>query len=697
MALQRPPDRMSHQAPDASWEAFAAREPYFAVLTAPRFLRAQLTAETEREFFDSGQALVDYMFTLIQERLAPDFAPTAILEYGCGAGRLALPLARRADRRGGSVVAVDRSPAMLDAARKAASAHSVGNIDFQTADAFRQVPRTFDFISCILVLQRLPPSEGLALVRDLLSRLVPGGVAVFSVPYQTDGSLAVRITRWLRRRSRLVNAIVNRVRGKAIDEPFVPAHAYELSAVIGAIQEQCPATMNAVFEPQQGLRSGLLFAEAPLPTMAALRNGTLTSNRTGIGRDAPVNVHSLIAETSIDALNTSAEEYFASLTDRDHQTTKPFSQPHEMPALLAGMSAVLDGLNLSAGATVLEFGAGAGWLSRHLTQLGCHVILLDVSPTALSIARDLYRRLPVIGDRPAPDFLVFDGRHIDLPDACVDRILCFHAFHHVPNPAAIIREFGRVLRPGGIAGFAEPGPNHSKAPFSQFEMRTYKVVENDVDVHALWREAQDCGFARIEVAVFNSPPLRLSLDEFEEFLAGGQATAAWVAETRVFLRNTRTFFLTKGGAAVADSRRADGLACAVTATILASTVKAGAPIAVDAVVTNAGSATWLASNLPRGGVSLGSHLYRSDGALVAFDFCVEPLADPPRSIGPGETVRCRMTLPPQPPGQYVVELDCVASQVAWFAPLGSAVARLPFLVAADSRFPIPGSSEDGHV
>jgi len=30
--------------PDPRWEAFAAREPYFAVLTDPKFLRANLTA-----------------------------------------------------------------------------------------------------------------------------------------------------------------------------------------------------------------------------------------------------------------------------------------------------------------------------------------------------------------------------------------------------------------------------------------------------------------------------------------------------------------------------------------------------------------------------------------------------------------------------------------------------------------------------
>jgi SAM-dependent methyltransferase len=88
-------------------------EPYFTVLTDPRFLRANLTEESRAEFFRSGDALVDFLVRTIQLRLAPDFAPTAILDYGCGPGRLAVPLARLAARRGGTVTAVDRSPRTL--------------------------------------------------------------------------------------------------------------------------------------------------------------------------------------------------------------------------------------------------------------------------------------------------------------------------------------------------------------------------------------------------------------------------------------------------------------------------------------------------------------------------------------------------------------------------------------------------------
>ena len=308
--------------------------------------------------------------------------------------------------------------------------------------------------------------------------------------------------------------------------------------------------------------------------------------------------------------------------------------------------------------------------------MGCRVLLLDVSPTALRIARDLYARQPVLGDQPAPEFLEFDGRRIGLPDACVDRIVCFDAFHHAPNPHAVIREFARVLVEGGIAGFAEPGPRHAEAPRSQFESQTYGVVERDVDVHDLWRTAAACGFRDLRMCVFHGPPHHVSLQEYEELVAGGPAQEEWLASTRTFLHHVRSFYLIKTGAGRADSRTPAGLACDVRAALAGGPIVEGQPFAVDAVVTNTGTATWLPSDAGRGGVSLGTHLYDASGTLVTFDFHVEPLTDPPHEIPPGEVVRCRMTLPPIAAGRYRLELDCVASHVTWFAQGGSKPATL---------------------
>jgi ubiquinone/menaquinone biosynthesis C-methylase UbiE len=662
--------------PDPRWERFAAREPYFAVLTSPRFLRKNLTAENQRAFFESGDALVASMFRAIELQLSPYFNPSAILEYGCGAGRLVVPLARRAARNAGSVTAVDRSPAMLDAARAEAARHGISNVEFQSPAELFSADRTFDFITCYFVLQRLPPDQGLPLLAALLNLLAAKGVGVFHVPFRSTASIAVKTLRWIRQSLPAANALVNIARGRPSAEPLVRTYTYDLARVSGVLRAGGIETMHVVFEPHEGLETALLYVEKP-----AERNVARPSEDV----ERPIEVAELVEQTTLEELNAAAEAYFASLTNWDHQLTKPFSQAHEAPTLLMDMSVLLQGLHLTAGAIVLDFGAGTGWFARFLTQLGCRVILLDVSETALKKARELYQRQPIIGDRPAPEFLLFDGRRIPLPDASVDRVLSFHAFHHAPYPLAILEELGRILKPGGIAGFAEPGPRHSRTPVSQFEMRNYRVVENDVDVHAIWRAAKAFGFRDLELAVFHGPPYRVSVDDFEDFLAGGRSTAAWVTSTRVFLRNARTFFLTKAGAEQLDSRRAEGLQCHIHVGETEKVVTAGSSIQVDALVTNTGQSAWLPRSAGHGGVGCGAHLYDESGTLLEFDAAVAPIGDPPREIAPGETAAVRITLAPQREGRYIVELDCVAAHVSWFAPLGSRPVRVAISVVRGVR------------
>jgi SAM-dependent methyltransferase len=658
--------------PDPRWEAFAAAEPYFAVLAAPQFLRRNLTAERRREFFAGGETLVESMLRVVELRLAPEFAPPSILEYGCGVGRLAIPLARRADRVGGSVMAVDRSPAMLAIAREEAERQGVKNIEFRTPAELFSGHQGFDFISCYLVLQRLAPHDGLSLLGTLIDRLAPEGIGVFHVPFKTTDSPFVRATRWVRQRVPITNIAANAVRGRPLRDPFVSAATYDLAEVFGTLEDRSIDATHVVFDRHERLDTALLFvAVPPRPPTAARGPDHATPSES-----APVDVADLIAGTSIEELNQAAEEYFASLTSWEHQLTKPFSHVHETPPLLVDVATLLRGLRLAPGSTVLEFGAGTGWLSRFLTQLGCRVILLDVSPTALKIARELYARLPIIGNRPEPEFLTFDGRHIELPDRSVDRIVCFHAFHHAPDPAAIVREFGRVLVPGGIAGFAEPGPRHSRSPLAQFEMRNYKVVENDIDVNEIGRIAGAAGFRDMQLAVFHTPPFHVSLREYEDFLAGGATTERWVRSTRLFLTNSRTFFLIKEGHERPDSRTIDGLKCEIHATLASPPVREGHPIAIDAIVTNTGGATWLPLDAGIGAVGCGVHLYDEAGRLLQFEFPVTPLTDPLREVNPGETVRCTVSLPPRSAGRYIVELDCVAAHVSWFAQLGSRPARV---------------------
>ena len=503
----------------------------------------------------------------------------------------------------------------------------------------------------------------MALLRGLCGLIAPGGVGVFQWPYRSADSIAVSASRWARQHLPGMNTAANKVLGKRGDAPFIPTNLLSLTSTLRVFDGPDFRGSHVALEHHDGLDYAVAFAEKRAESAPARRTPRVTP---APGTPAP----DVTSDTEIDAFNQAAEQYFASLKDWDHHLAKPFSNIEETPVLLMNLAVQLQALRLTQGMRILEFGAGSGWLSRFLTQMGCHAIVLDVSPTALDMARSLYQRQPVIGTHPPPEFLLFDGRHIDLPDGSVDRIICFDSFHHAPNPRATIAEFGRVLADGGIAAFAEPGPRHAETPRSQFEAQTYGVVERDVDVHDIWRTARSHGFADLRMSVFHGPAYQVPLDEYEQLLAGGAVQESWLASTRKFLRHVRFFSLVKGGEVAADSRSPTGLKCDIRV-VSGADATAGETRTLEVTVTNTGTATWLPSNQIRGGVSLGSHLYDESGRLVSFDFHVAPLADPPRPIHPGETVRCRLTLPRLARGGHRLELDCVASHVTWFAQAGS--------------------------
>ena len=145
---------------------------------------------------------------------------------------------------------------------------------------------------------------------------------------------------------------------------------------------------------------------------------------------------------------------------------------------------------------------------------------------------------------PAPEHHGLCFQRIDLPDASVDRVISFHAFHHVPNHDDVIGEFARILRPGGIAGFVEPGPRHSETPDAQFEMRTYGVIERDIDIHAIWRTAQRAGFSALELAVWHAPLFHLSLERYEDLFASSADGIAVVdADGQLLFANPRAYQL----------------------------------------------------------------------------------------------------------------------------------------------------------
>jgi ubiquinone/menaquinone biosynthesis C-methylase UbiE len=93
----------------------------------------------------------------------------------------------------------------------------------------------------------------------------------------------------------------------------------------------------------------------------------------------------------------------------------------------------------------LDFGCGSGNLTRHLIGLGVHTVSADVSDDFLEGIR---RKFSATG---LSETLRLNGTDLaNVPEARFDLVAGYSVLHHVSDYLAIVREMGRVVRPGGV-------------------------------------------------------------------------------------------------------------------------------------------------------------------------------------------------------------------------------------------------------
>jgi SAM-dependent methyltransferase len=158
---------------DRDWERIANENPYWGVLSTEEFRGADLAPDVRKQFLHTGEQPIADLITFIHQHVAPGFRIDRALEFGCGVGRLLIPLARIARE----VVGVDVAPRMLELARKNVSQAGLRNASFVVGDdTLSGVAGEFDFVLSYIVFQHIPPERGMAIMRRLLDLLKLRGV-----------------------------------------------------------------------------------------------------------------------------------------------------------------------------------------------------------------------------------------------------------------------------------------------------------------------------------------------------------------------------------------------------------------------------------------------------------------------------------------------------------------------------------------
>jgi ubiquinone/menaquinone biosynthesis C-methylase UbiE len=98
----------------------------------------------------------------------------------------------------------------------------------------------------------------------------------------------------------------------------------------------------------------------------------------------------------------------------------------------------------------LDVGCGTGFLTLLLADLGTRVDGVDIAPPMLEHARAKAEAQGL-----SIRFFEGDAESLPVPDADYDLLVERHVIWTVPNPEAALREWRRVLRPGGRVALIE--------------------------------------------------------------------------------------------------------------------------------------------------------------------------------------------------------------------------------------------------
>jgi 2-polyprenyl-3-methyl-5-hydroxy-6-metoxy-1,4-benzoquinol methylase len=112
----------------------------------------------------------------------------------------------------------------------------------------------------------------------------------------------------------------------------------------------------------------------------------------------------------------------------------------------------IDQIRPMEGKKILEAGTGSGHLAAWFASNGAEATGFDVSPGILEVAK---RRAKVNGVEDRTRFIEGSAEYLDEPDDTYDVIFGNQVAHHF-DLALAGQNFERMLKPGGIAVFAEP-------------------------------------------------------------------------------------------------------------------------------------------------------------------------------------------------------------------------------------------------
>jgi 2-polyprenyl-3-methyl-5-hydroxy-6-metoxy-1,4-benzoquinol methylase len=230
------------------WQRIGRDQPYWGVLSTDRFRSERLSEDAKAEFFKTGEDHLRHVLCVIR-RVRPSFQPKRTLDFGCGVGRVTIPIARMCKE----VVGVDVSDSMLEEARRNAMLAKVA------IELRKDISGTFDFIHSHIVFQHIRRDVGMALVRDIVKRLNPGGAAMLNFPYWREASAFRKMAHFLRSYVPPVHNVGNVLQGKPWGSPLMMMNVYNVSSLLREFRMAGVSSTLMEYRDTGGFRHGLFY------------------------------------------------------------------------------------------------------------------------------------------------------------------------------------------------------------------------------------------------------------------------------------------------------------------------------------------------------------------------------------------------------------------------------------------------------
>jgi SAM-dependent methyltransferase len=253
---------------DVSWEKWGQQDPYYGVFTDDKFRQENLSDELRAEFFETGRVHIGRVLAMALSRCGAMAGQTSALDFGCGVGRLVIPLSRVFEH----VTGVDISSSMLKVAEQNCLDCGIDNVDFVPSDdELTRITGKFDFIHSYLVFQHIPIHRGEKIIALLIDRLSDQGILAIHFPFIRKDSIIRKSMHFFRRNFSFISVLANIVRRKRWNEPFIQMNNYDVGRILFLLSEHGIKDISLEVVDAGGFVSAFVFAKKPTHPIGGLK------------------------------------------------------------------------------------------------------------------------------------------------------------------------------------------------------------------------------------------------------------------------------------------------------------------------------------------------------------------------------------------------------------------------------------------